>query len=595
MFEQKGKNSFNIIIYNTARIVAVIAFIFSFILTVLIVANYIQLASVDPLNNQTLSGLLARFDQNQQDEELKEQIRALDLLARKAFFAKQWQLYTGGLMLFGGIIVLIVCLRLVTMFEKKLPQPRDQAEKQKYWFISALGRRIIAISGTTILAVSIVIIILSYGLYDYPLTISQIEVEGEETELPDTTQNQRAALLEKLADYGEYPTQAEIDSNWPYFRGPATIGLAVKASAPTDWDVASSRGVLWKTAVPRPGYSSPIIWDGLVFISGGDKEQREVYCFDAHTGELIWRHAVEGIPGTPEVLPEVTADTGYAAPTMCTDGRRVFAIFATGDILSIDFEGKRVWARNLGVPINHYGHSSSLIMYKSLLLVQYDQQPEEEINSWLFALAANSGETVWQTERDVLTSWCSPALIQTQEYGDQVILCTNPIVAAYDPLTGELLWEVDYMLGETGPSPAYANGLVFTVDNQYGSLVAIDLSTNQIVWEFYEMLPDVSSPLAINNLLFFGTSFGPVFCLAADSGEVIWTKEYETGFYSSPVLLGENIYYLDRKGMVRIFKARDTFMPVANIDMGEPVDTTPAYYDGRLYIRGQKHLFCLGE
>ena len=107
-------------------------------------------------------------------------------------------------------------------------------------------------------------------------------------------------------------------------------------------------------------------------VSGADLEGQEVYCFDRNTGELLWQKPVVGIPGSPEEPPDVSFDTGYAAPTMTTDGIHVFAIFATGDLVCLNFKGERIWALNLGVPQNHYGHSSSLIIYRNLLIIQYD-------------------------------------------------------------------------------------------------------------------------------------------------------------------------------------------------------------------------------
>jgi outer membrane protein assembly factor BamB len=109
--------------------------------------------------------------------------------------------------------------------------------------------------------------------------------------------------------------------------------------------------VLWKTPVPLSAPNSPIVWKNRVFMSGATAQQREVYAFDADSGKLLWTKPVR-VKDTPAEPPDVTQDTGYAAATMTTDGQRVFAMFANGDIAAFDFEGKPVWSRNLGRPEN---------------------------------------------------------------------------------------------------------------------------------------------------------------------------------------------------------------------------------------------------
>ena len=149
--------------------------------------------------------------------------------------------------------------------------------------------------------------------------------------------------------------------------------------------------MLWKNKVPLKGFSSPIVWQDKLFVTGGDKKKREIYCYDANNGKLLWRHNVTGISGSPVKPPKVTSDTGYAASTPATDGHRVFAIFATGDLVCTDFEGKRIWAKNLGVPENPYGYSSSLLTTPDKLIVQYDDERRSCCWPLIPPAAANSG------------------------------------------------------------------------------------------------------------------------------------------------------------------------------------------------------------
>ena len=244
---------------------------------------------------------------------------------------------------------------------------------------------------------------------------------------------------------------------------------------------------------------------------------------------LSGRQELNDIPGTPAKRPKVTDDTGYAAPTMTTDGTRVYVIFATGDVACLDFSGQRIWVKNIGVPDNHYGHSSSLILYQNLLLIQYDHNEAKN----LIALQKTTGDQVYNTVRNDQISWSSPVLIDTGER-TEVILNANPHVTAYDPASGKELWRVDCMYGEVAPSPAYTDEMVFAV-NEFAILAAIKLGEKPVMaWEYDEELSEVSSPVANSDILILATSSGVVSCFEPKSGALFWTQEFDDGFYSSP-------------------------------------------------------------
>ena len=141
---------------------------------------------------------------------------------------------------------------------------------------------------------------------------------------------------------------------------------------PDDWDGPSGKNIVWKSPVPLPGNSSPMVVAGRIFFTGADENQRQVFCYEAKTGKLLWQRDV---PSTPESRKPVKLndDTGYAACTMASDGRYVAAIFANGDLAAYDLDGKLAWSQSLGIPDNPYGHAASLSIYKNLLLVPLDQ------------------------------------------------------------------------------------------------------------------------------------------------------------------------------------------------------------------------------
>ena len=573
-------------IIHLLRGIAVVAGVLTLILCTLLIANYFQLKRTDPLNSPALQKLVNKLDQSPQDQELRDEIRALDLMARRAYFTRRWQIRTGSYMLLVSVLVFVICLKALTMLQRKLPDHGGMRWSKSPWVASALSRKVIIAGGSALLIGALAVAFLSHSaLKDEYLAGYR---EGVSAETPEEAPELEAVTPDEQEIKENYLDTEELKRNWTSFRGSGGKGIALSENAPVFWNGTTGEGILWKAALPKPGFNSPIIWDNLLFISGADRESQEVYCFDRNSGEMLWRRPIDEVPDSPEEPPGVSDDTGYAAPTMATDGSYVFAIFATGDIVGLDFEGTPVWARNLGVPENHYGHSSSLIMYRNLVIVQYDH----EAGASLMALEAATGEKVWKTQRDVMTSWSSPIVVYTGRR-PEVILNANPYVASYNPETGRELWSVECMMGEVGPSPVYAGGTVFAV-NQYAILAAIDIRTRQIVWEAYDDLPDAASPVAAHGYLFLPTSFGIVSCLDAKTGEVYWTQDFPEGSYSSPICAGDRIYLMDKSGVMHIFKAGSEYVSMGHPELGEESWATPAFIDNRIYIRGHSHLFCIG-
>ena len=315
-----------------------------------------------------------------------------------------------------------------------------------------------------------------------------------------------------------------------------------------------------------------------------------IECFDADTGKVLWQTAAKDIAGSPTNLPQVSADTGYAAPTPATDGKRIFAIFAMGDLMCLDLDGKKIWALNLGVPDNRYGHASSLVVYNGLLLVQYDQTK----GGRFLALNAMTGRTVWDIARKVDVAWASPVLANTGGK-TQVILVANPTVAAYDPFTGNELWTNNCMGGEVGPSAAYADGMVFAA-NEFIRLAAIKiLDPSKLAWEASEGLPNTASPVATSQYVFMESSGGTMTCYDAKNGALLWKQENDEGFYSSPILAGDRVYMTDRAGVTHIVRADKKYSAIGTCELGEKTDSTFAFMNGRIYIRSQKNLYCIAE
>jgi hypothetical protein len=335
------------------------------------------------------------------------------------------------------------------------------------------------------------------------------------------------------------------------------------------------------------GYNSPVLWGDHIFMSGASPQKRIVFCIDRLSGKIRWEREVNNIPGSPATPPRTTDDTGLAAPTLTTDGQSVFAIFGTGDIIAFDFDGNRLWARNLGVPQNHYGHSSSLLTWDGKVFVQYDTQAGSKV----MAINNETGETVWETNRTDGISWASPIIARINgQY--QLVLAANPSVSAYDVKTGSELWKVDCLSGEVGPSPAYGGGLIFAA-NEYAKLVAIDPVSGTLVWDDNYYLPEVSSPLVHDGLLYVATSYAVFACFDAGTGQFIWEFDADNGFYASPMLADGKIFIFDIEGQAYIFEPGRVPQLIASPSLGEKVYASPVFSNGRIYIRGNKHLYCV--
>ncbi|MBM4000800.1 MAG: hypothetical protein FJ297_14890 [Planctomycetes bacterium] len=404
-----------------------------------------------------------------------------------------------------------------------------------------------------------------------------------------------------LAWFVERPSADDYATNWPRFRGPDGSGICRHARIPEQWDGTTGTGIRWKIECPLPGANSPVVWGDRVFLSGATRERREVFCFSAATGALQWRAEVcrGEVPGDASL--KVNRDTGYAAPTLATDGRLVFALFANGSVGAVDFSGREVWSRSLGIPKNPYGHAASLVTHGSDLIIQWDHGSAEDGLSKLISLNGSTGEPNWRATRPVPTSWCTPIIARAS---GRLLLITggDPWVIAYDPATGEERWRADCLApAEIGTSPVFSDGHVFAA-NHYAQLSAIrvdgmgDVTATHIAWTADEGLPDICSPLVTDRHVLLLDSGGTLTCYDKRSGgKPLWQEEFETEFASSPSLVGNRVYLIDRQGTTWIVEpTNEGCRRVAKSRLGEPCVTSPAFQDGRIFVRGENHLFCIG-
>ena len=563
--------------YLVIQATGYIAAIFSLIVCVLTIANNVNVKRLDPGHSPGLTNLVSQLKASPRDQALREEIRELDYLTRKAFFTSQHFNRIATVLLLGGLAVSIISFKTLRAYRPVPPYPNSRDPKDDPAADALWARKSVTVVGLGLVGFALALALPWHSPLDTPLPTTAAKPPTAPIALPAT------------ATAVAFPTLEERTRQWPGFLGAAS-GHSRDTQVPTAWDVASGAGIRWKTEVPLAGMNSPVVWQDRVFISGANESVREVYCYAATTGELRWKRALQSPTGAPVAPLKVSEDTGYAASTLATDGLRVFAIFANGDLAAFDFDGQAVWQRSLGLTGNAYGYSSSLAAFEDLVIVQFDRKQD----SFVAGIEVATGKTRWQTSRAFGSSWASPQIIQAPQ-GPQLITAANPNVVAYDPRNGKELWRVECLKGaEVAVSPAYADGVLYAAA-EYINLTAIDVATHQILWQAHDVVPSVGTPLIVTGLMFFGLADTGIVCLDAKTGAELWRAETDEGIYSSPVLVGDLVYLVDRGGTAHIFKADGgSFQPVGAPKMGEETYSTPAVVGEGLFIRGVKHLFRIG-
>lgn len=550
---------------NLVKGVGQIAGVFTLVVAFTMIFSLVQLKSINPLDNPVLLSVKDQYDKDPENASKAEQVRALDLMARKAYFSSRRQVETGSYLLLAGAIIFIVCQRIIAGNERILPsipgKKTDAIELKsvkRNYLLATAG----FISGTAIIA--------SFLLRN---------------ELPDIRINKK-----KQEIFTENISSGPDGTNYAFFRGHDGQGIAGGNGYPTEWNGETGKNIKWKIQVPKDGKSSPIIWNDKIFITGAEGSSCEVYCLDKNSGEIKWTASASDVDGEPAELPEMDNDGGMAVPTAATNGKSVCAIFANGNLVCLGMDGNKKWSVNLGTPKNSYGYSASLIMYGDDLIVKYDSN--ERLS--LICFDTGSGSIKWETKRSGSPTWSSPVMAS---FGGkpQVIINGNPNVSAYDPLTGNEIWTLECMSGDVGPSVAVNSTMTYAVTD-YAKLAAIKSgSVASLAWEDNAYTPDVSSPVATDKYLFVSTGNGDVACYDAQKGDTLWTKYLQEPFYASPVIADEKVYLLDRSGKMHIIKADSKFSLISEATLGERADCTPAFSDKNIYIRGRKSIYCISN
>ena len=569
---------------------AAVAVVFSAFVAWRMIAAHATLVASNPETAGRLATLRREIGENPDKAELFEQFRQDELRLRSEFLRAQHVMATGPALLAGGLMVALAGAVTALGLRNTPPHPDQAADGRSADTLNAaIGRW-----GTLGLVVATVASAMALVMLSEPVGALKDTASG-----PGSGPGGADGAVGLVPEVGppHIPDPKDIARYWPRFRGPGGAGTSAYDNIPTQWDAPAGKGILWKTPVPLKGKSSPILWDKRLFVTAADRARRFVVCFDADSGKEMWRCEVL-VPGPPAPVPDVPGDTGFAPCTPATDGRYVTAMFPNGDLACVDYDGKLVWARNLGLPDNGYGHGSSLATWRDATLVLFDQGGLEDGKSSLRAFVTRSGRRLWAAPRPVTASWATPIVIQAAGK-EQIITSADPWVIAYAPADGSEIWRAKCMTGDVASSPVFAAGHVFAV-HESADLVAIrpdgagDVTKTHIAWRAAEGLPDITSPVSNGKYVWLLTTGGDLTCYDAASGKMLYLKELDKSFNSSPSIVGQQLWLMSMKGTTVILAAGGEFKVLHTNELGEPVSASPAFADGRVYIRGHKNLYCIG-
>jgi len=553
---------------------AVLSGVFSVVVVIGLAVFAYRYRPVTYFEEPQFVALKERLRQNPDDESLQEMVRAEDRRRIVAYQDSRRKMLFGGYLLAGGLFVFVLSMRRLAVLRERPPEPVDLLGARK----SSADRKQSLIAALALTVPLILVALSALGVHQR--RPKPVPLEG---------------ALAGLPEYRPLPDSMK----WTQFRGNAGLGTAAAMPLPLSWNAESGENILWKVPLPAKGNSSPVVWGDRLFLTGGSKDARRVYCFDTNTGDLVWNCPIRTTALVEENLDDL-GETGYASPTCVTDGTNVYAFFGTTELAAVDFLGRQVWSRWFGKPDSMYGISTSPVYHGGRLFLQLDQGGDaEDGKSFAYSIDPKTGDILWKTPREVSGSWTTPIVVNTGKR-DELIASGNPWVVAYDPTDGRELWRSKVLSGDVAPVPAYSDGVVFTV-TEYSQLAATrtggsgDVTENNVLWTWDEYLPDVASPVTDGRRLLVPTGYGTVTCLEIGTGKEIWTHDFDEGFWSSPILVGDTVYMTDKMGDTLIFRLSDTYEEMGRGSVGEQVFTTPAFVDSKIFIRGQKSLFCIGE
>lgn len=402
--------------------------------------------------------------------------------------------------------------------------------------------------------------------------------------------------------------------DWPGWRGPRGDGSSLATSVPTEWDASTGKNLRWKVELPGEGHSSPIVSGDRVFVTAckPDSEDRLLMCLDRTTGMTLWSKTV-----LRARLESKHALNSYASSTPATDGQLVYVTFLqaganqvpapnvggrrmiyTGEIVvaAYDFDGHQKWLVKPGGFISAHGFCSNPVPWRDTVIINGDHDGD----SYLVALDKATGQPRWKTKRRHQTrSYCTP-IIRNVDGQQQLVLCGSKCVASFDPDTGIRQWNVEGPTEQFVASMVYDGSCFFAVGGYpTHHVIAIrpdgkgDVSDSHVAWHIQNVRSYVPSPVVVGEFLLVADDRGTANCFDASNGERLWQNRLGKHYSSSLVTAGGLVYFTADDGVTKLVRPGESMEVVAENELGENVYSSPAIAGNELFIRGEKHLFCI--
>lgn len=446
-----------------------------------------------------------------------------------------------------------------------------------------------------------------------------------------------AAVL--LLFYGNVRADEFADGrlqNWHQWRGPESTGVAPLGDPPTEW--SETKNIKWKVEIPGQGSASPIVWGDRIFLvtavktdrtavasqssfaqGGNQKLDRPVggpnpfgivaptnvydfvvLCLDRNTGKTVWRKTAAEL--VPHEGHHPTASFASASPV--TDGKHLWVSFGSRGIFCFDLDGKQIWSKDLGEMQTRlsFGEGSSPALYDDTLILLWDHESDD----FIVALDALTGDEKWRQPRDEPSTWSTPLIV---EHGGQpqVVTSGSNRVRSYDLQRGELLWECGGLGSNPIATPVEIDGLAIAMSGHHDPAgIAVPLEsrgditgTDNIVWEKKDITSYIASPILYDDLLYFSKGRNAILSVVeAKTGKVLVDQKRlpdQDTLYASPVGAAGRIYFPSREGMTVVIEHGRVFNVLARNQLDETIDASPAIVGKEIFIRGDKHLYCILE
>ena len=401
---------------------------------------------------------------------------------------------------------------------------------------------------------------------------------------------------------------AAQSSEWNRFRGPSGMGTSDAKGLPLNW--SSTENIAWKTELPGPGASSPIVHQDRIYLTcytgffvpdqpGGSQQdlKRHLIAVRRSDGGLLWDQAIAA------KLPEEDRirDHGFAANTPAVDDERVYAFFGKTGVFAFDHSGKQLWQTDVGSKTHGWGTSASPVLYKDLVFINASVE-----SASLIALDQRTGEEKWRA-KGIRDSWNTPVVITASSGRQELIVATKGNVLALNPDTGEQLWSCATDIGwYMVPSIVADDGIVYCLGGRSGVAgLAVraggsgDVTKTHRLWTSLKG-SNVTSPVYLDGHVYWmHEQRGIAYCAKADTGEVVYEQRLEQAgqVYSSALLADGKLYYLTRDGRTFVLAATPKFeqLAVNEIRDRSVFNGSPAVDGTRLLIRSDKYLYCVGK